>query len=65
MKSAALPSFWEAYRDLDMTVKSRAKKAYRLWIENPFHPSLHFKCIIQKKMFGQSGLRSTIGPWAY
>lgn len=28
-----------------MTVKSRAKKAYRLWIENPFHPSLHFKCI--------------------
>jgi hypothetical protein len=45
MKSATLPLFWDSYKNLDMTVKSRAKKAYRLWIENPFHPSLHFKCI--------------------
>ena len=45
MRSATLPSFWETHKNLDMTVKSRAKKAYRLWIENPFHPSLHFKCI--------------------
>jgi hypothetical protein len=45
MKSVTLPSFWEAYRKLDETVKSRAKKAFGLWSENPFHPSLHFKCI--------------------
>ena len=45
MKSATVPSFWELYKNLDMTVKNRAKKAYRLWVENPFHPSLHFKCI--------------------
>ena len=45
MKSSALPSFWVAYRSLDETVKRQARKAYRLWSENPFHPSLHFKCI--------------------
>jgi hypothetical protein len=45
MKSNALPSFWVAYRSLDKAVKRRARKAYRLWAENPFHPSLHFKCI--------------------
>ncbi len=45
MKSNTLPSFWAAYRLLDKAVKGQAKKAYRLWLENPFHPSLHFKCI--------------------
>jgi hypothetical protein len=42
MKSNALPSFWAAYRPLDKALKRQAKKAYRLWAENPFHPSLHF-----------------------
>ncbi|MCP4422946.1 MAG: hypothetical protein GY803_00495 [Chloroflexi bacterium] len=45
MKSAALPSFWKAYEALDETIKRRARKAYLLWVDNPFHPSLHFKCI--------------------
>lgn len=45
MKSATLPSFWESYQKLDETVRNRARKAFELWIENPFHPSLHFKCI--------------------
>jgi hypothetical protein len=45
MKSAALPSFWAAYEMLNADVKRSAKKAYRLWVENPFHPSLHFKCV--------------------
>ena len=45
MKSNTLPSFWEAYQMLDEKIKERARKAFRLWIENPFHPSLHFKCI--------------------
>jgi mRNA-degrading endonuclease RelE of RelBE toxin-antitoxin system len=45
MKSAVLPSFWKAYEKLDQEVKQRAQKAFRLWTENPFHPSLHFKCI--------------------
>ena len=45
MKSEALPSFWEAYGSLDENTRSRARKAYELWAENPFHPSLHFKCV--------------------
>jgi hypothetical protein len=45
MKSATLPSFWKAYASLDSRIKRQARKAYRLWSQNPFHPSLHFKCI--------------------
>lgn len=45
MKSATLPSFWEAYAALDEEVKERARKAFRLWAHNPFHPSLRFKCV--------------------
>ncbi len=49
MKSATLPSFWEKYYLLDGTIKQQAKKAYLLWLKNPFHPSLHFKCINAKE----------------
>jgi hypothetical protein len=45
MESATLPSFWKAYESLDPMIKRRARRAYRLWAQNPFHPSLHFKCI--------------------
>ena len=45
MKSGTLPSFWTAYRSLDETIRRRSRKAYRLWISNPFHRSLRFKCI--------------------
>ncbi len=45
MKSSTLPSFWKAYKGLDRRVRSRARKAFQLWTENPFHPSLRFKCI--------------------
>lgn len=49
MNSATLPSFWTAYRSLDEDTKRSARKAYWLWAENPFHPSLHFKCINQEE----------------
>ncbi|MEO1145280.1 MAG: hypothetical protein AAFY26_06750 [Cyanobacteria bacterium J06638_22] len=45
MKSAVLPSFWAEYQKLNNEIRQRARKTYRLWEENPFHPSLHFKCI--------------------
>lgn len=45
MNSLTLPSFWKAYESLENTVRSQAKKTFVLWAENPFHPSLHFKCI--------------------
>lgn len=45
MNSATLPSFWAAYRAQPERTRLAARKAYRLWRENPFHPSLHFKCV--------------------
>lgn len=45
MKSEVLPSFWAEYRKLNSNVRQQARKIYRLWAENPFSPSLHFKCI--------------------
>lgn len=49
MKSATLPSFWMAYESLGEDIKRSARKAYRLWAQNPFHPSLRFKCINDKE----------------
>jgi hypothetical protein len=45
MKSATLPSFWATYKSLDIQTRQRVRKTYYLWRDNPFHPSLHFKCI--------------------
>lgn len=45
MKSATLSSFWLEYAKLDQGTRESARKAYRLWRENPYHPSLRFKCI--------------------
>ena len=45
MNSLTRPSFWKAYEKLDSEIKNRAQKVFNLWKENPFHPSLHFKCV--------------------
>jgi len=49
MKSHTLPSFWEQYERLDESLKKQARKAFILWAQNPFHPSLHFKCIASRE----------------
>ena len=43
MNSITKPSFWRAYRSLPRSIQRQARKAYRLWRENPAHPSLVFK----------------------
>ena len=43
MKSSTTPEFWKAYAALSLEMKQQAQKAYKLWQENPSHPSLHFK----------------------
>ena len=43
MRSRATPRFWAAYRELPPEIREFARKAYRLFLENPGHPSLHFK----------------------
>ena len=45
MKSDTLPSFWKNYYKLEKQIKVQAKKSYKLWVDDPFHPSLRFKCI--------------------
>lgn len=59
MKSATLPSFWDRYRKLDKNLKARMRKAYRLWSEDPFHPSLRFKCINREESIW--AVRLTLG----
>ncbi|PYS55016.1 MAG: hypothetical protein DMF76_26390 [Acidobacteria bacterium] len=43
MKSSTTPSFWRSYRSLPAEIQAEATKAYRLWKENPRHPSLRFE----------------------
>ncbi len=43
MKSLTTPDFWNLYAKLPLKIKKQARKAYQLWQENQFHPSLHFK----------------------
>jgi len=35
--------FWKCYRTLPEQVKKEAKKTYRIFKNNPYHPSLRFK----------------------
>ena len=49
MKSETAPEFWVEYFKLDSNLKKAARKAYRIWHTNHFHPSLRFKCIDSRK----------------
>ena len=37
------PAFWLAFARLPRDVQDAARDKHRLWLSNPFHPSLHFK----------------------
>ena len=43
MRSKAVKSFWDSYNRLPPQIQRLADKQHRLWLENPRHPSLHFK----------------------
>lgn len=43
MKSELTQEFLEQFRKLPERVKQTARKNYRLWKQNPRHPSLEFK----------------------
>lgn len=45
MKSFLDPQFRKCFKNLPGTVKQHARKAYALWKNDPYHPSLHFKPI--------------------
>jgi hypothetical protein len=43
MKSRTTKRFRKVYQDLPSEVRQQARQAYKLFIKNPNHPSLHFK----------------------
>ncbi len=43
MKSKATPEFWECHNALPAEVQTLARKSFRLWQNNPRHPSLRFR----------------------
>lgn len=49
MKSQLSDDFLARFARLPSEVKEAARKNYRLWKENPAHPSLHFKQIHGKE----------------
>ena len=49
MRSRATPRFWAAYRALPSVIKQAARKAYRLFREDAWHPSLQFKKVHERE----------------
>jgi hypothetical protein len=45
MRSHTTPDFWDAYDKLPQNLKRSARKAFSLWKDDHFHPSLRFKCV--------------------
>jgi hypothetical protein len=45
MKSFTVDSFWESFDKLPENIQETARKKFGIWKENPFHPSLKFKCV--------------------
>jgi len=43
VNSRATTAFWERYNALPSEARKLADKAFRLWQQNHWHPSLHFK----------------------
>ena len=43
MTSRATKRFWKCYESLPERIQILAQKNYRLWLDNPQHPSLDFK----------------------
>ncbi len=49
MDSHLSPRFRRLFQQLPQEVRREAKKSYRLWKTDPFHTSLHFKEVHEKK----------------
>jgi Txe/YoeB family toxin of Txe-Axe toxin-antitoxin module len=43
MRSRAVASFWNGYNRLPSRIQELADKQYRLWLNDPGHPSVRFK----------------------
>lgn len=50
MKSSVTNTFRERLGVLPVSVQEQAAKAYALWPEDPYHPSLQFKRVNRKQL---------------
>ena len=49
MKSSVTKSFRKRLGNFPASVQEQANKAYAIWQESPYHPSLQFKQVSQKQ----------------
>ena len=49
MESSVTKTFRKRLGDLPVSVQEQAAKAYTLWQEDPYHPSLQFKRVSQRQ----------------
>ena len=47
MNSRTTERFWREFARLPAEVQEQARAAYRLFQQNPYHPSLHFRRVHQ------------------
>lgn len=48
MISRTTKSFWRVFDALSTDAQRQAVRAYQLWCMDPWHQSLHFKCVSEK-----------------
>lgn len=64
MKSLATPRFWVAYAELPPEIQDAARKAYRLFREDPKHSSLRFKKVHNREpIYSVRVARAYRAPW--
>jgi hypothetical protein len=61
MRSRITPAFRRCYRQLPADARRDARKAYRLWQQDAFHPSLQFKEIEITKNKSFWSVRTELG----
>jgi hypothetical protein len=49
VNSSTTERFWRFYRKLPGEVKEQARETYKLFRNDPYHPSLHFKRVHSRR----------------
>jgi len=49
MQGFTVKSYWKSYYELSADIRKQADAKFALWKEDPFHPSLRFKCTHSKE----------------
>ncbi len=63
MKSQTTRSFWKHYWALPPEIRRRARQAYQLWRDNPWHPSLFFKRVKEDQPIYSVRIGWGTEPW--